>query len=652
MEIIKKKISLENFKSRIPSLFKTIDDEGKNSWGKIVKSVFLFDKNITYQSFMKLYYSLMNIIMFSSYYEYDKKIKLWISKECDWRDIFNNSSNVFYFTNFPEEDIDVYQDKIIGITSEKNVNIFYNKTKKITNDTKNAFELIDIFHNIMGKKIVPYMYRCNKCGNYIMNKDNTNITTCTIETCKSKNIEHVQEKYVPYFVYISELEILIENMEKLKNESTMNCCKQKEYIEHGGDVFLDYLKELKNDGEGNNDRGIEFKIPDITIPILLINNYMDLGEYKTDNADIIIDNNKINRVNNNYTNQETKVLKTSGLSKIRTLMKRTSFDDNGNQLPTIVKEIEGKYETFLPYEVDYIKNVQIIGDKYYGDSVKSLTISQDGKECTEGEFNKIYNKLSVGYKNICVGTIKNPLTNIQNKEIKVDYNYNTNNLSLNVNDTIEKYKKNIKDELIEKIKVSGFYCYKQEYKIIITVGNKVSEEEGFIYIVHDNPQIEIQYVIGGELVLNKNEKYVIKETNPFTLTEDELNKWNGNGMWYKEKLPIKRLTEETIQFSGETVKFFYDKIDFESVEKLDNTKNKHIFCEEIIYKPQQYINDCTNDFVFKDEKSCGLNFPLKEKYDVVIDRGSVSAFEKHLQLTDIKTWEDLENYRNGMFLGK
>ena len=54
----------------------------------------------------------------------------------------------------------------------------------------------------------------------------------------------------------------------------------------------------------------------------------------------------------------------------------------------------------------------------------------------------------------------------------------------------------------------------------------------------------------------------------------------------------------------------------------------------------------------KDAKMMGLNYPLKEEYDVVIDRGMSAAFEKHLQLSELKTWQDLEDYRNGMFLNK
>ena len=71
-----------------------------------------------------------------------------------------------------------------------------------------------------------------------------------------------------------------------------------------------------------------------------------------------------------------------------------------------------------------------------------------------------------------------------------------------------------------------------------------------------------------------------------------------------------------------------------------------------MYKPETYKNDCTSDPIFKDDKMLNVNFNLNEEYDVLIERGTSAAFEKHLQLSELKTWEDLENYRNGMFLNK
>ena len=121
---------------------------------------------------------------------------------------------------------------------------------------------------------------------------------------------------------------------------------------------------------------------------------------------------------------------------------------------------------------------------------------------------------------------------------------------------------------------------------------------------------------------------------------------------------MKKSCKVQIMYNGEEHTFFYDAIDFESKEtvyefdSIDFVRKKYFLCNEIKYNSSNYNNDSTNDFIFKDEKMSGLNFPLKETYDVLVERGASVAFEKHLQLCDIKTWQDLENYRNGMFLNK
>ena len=81
MEIIKKKICLENFISRIPGKIKTIEgnDNKNGSWGKIPHSIIFGSENsktIKYHAFINLYYSVLNIIMYCDYYEYDEKMAL------------------------------------------------------------------------------------------------------------------------------------------------------------------------------------------------------------------------------------------------------------------------------------------------------------------------------------------------------------------------------------------------------------------------------------------------------------------------------------------------------------------------------------------------------------------------------------------------
>jgi hypothetical protein len=86
MEIIKKKICLEDFISRIPALIETLENEkveinpNDGSWGKIPTSVIILGKNMKYKTFMKLYYTLLNVIVYSDYYEYDSSIKKWSNK--------------------------------------------------------------------------------------------------------------------------------------------------------------------------------------------------------------------------------------------------------------------------------------------------------------------------------------------------------------------------------------------------------------------------------------------------------------------------------------------------------------------------------------------------------------------------------------------
>jgi hypothetical protein len=101
---------------------------------------------------------------------------------------------------------------------------------------------------------------------------------------------------------------------------------------------------------------------------------------------------------------------------------------------------------------------------------------------------------------------------------------------------------------------------------------------------------------------------------------------------------------DEIDFSKKEIDYYYNNIDF--------TRKNYILCNDIRYKSESYLKDCDNDFIFKDEKMVTLNYPLKENFDVTMDRGCASAFEKHLQLTEIKTWKDLESYRNGSLLNK
>lgn len=59
--------------------------------------------------------------------------------------------------------------------------------------------------------------------------------------------------------------------------------------------------------------------------------------------------------------------------------------------------------------------------------------------------------------------------------------------------------------------------------------------------------------------------------------------------------------------------------------------------------------DFDDYFSIKEEAKMGLVFPPKVNNELFIERMSVSVFERHSRLSEIKTLDDLINYRNGYY---
>lgn len=100
MEIIRKKICLEPFKSRIPSLIDTVTINGvdKNttdgSWGEVPKPITIFGVEFKYGTLMNVYYSALKVVMNAKVKEYDQKGNKWIDLDYDWRDILTDRKSV------------------------------------------------------------------------------------------------------------------------------------------------------------------------------------------------------------------------------------------------------------------------------------------------------------------------------------------------------------------------------------------------------------------------------------------------------------------------------------------------------------------------------------------------------------------------------
>ena len=510
IEVIKKKINLEEFKSRIPGLISVInqDDNFLNdsaSWGKIPVLISILGRTIKYGTMMDLYYKLLDIITKSEYYKYSLKQDKWIKISIDWRDILKNKENVRYTNNFFIAENE--KNKIVlGITSLENVGYFYDTVVKLVGDEYNGFDFFENVNNVIGKEIVPYFYECKNCGKITIANG---IKVC--EKCGSKNINEIQEPYVPYFVYLSDVQKLISFMEELQQKSD-TCCNKQIYKEHGGDVFYNYLLGLKNKGIIHYN-----EISTIDLPVLLTSKLYDLGVYRTYNVDIkedddsviiqkpdgeivIPDTPSVSNFEIRKNENNSKIVKTSGESKLRTLRKRKrSVDDDGKELPGIYNKNSNILE--LPYQINYIKNPQYKGivnnfEMFNCDTIVEMNESADSMEQTEEYYKELISILS--QNEYIEGTTASPIMIYIDKilfdSVSIeDVKYNT---TITVKNDIE-YEKNIKYVETESLeRISGLkkkllnilkrsyphniFCLKQEYEFTYNINKDYDNNKGEI----------------------------------------------------------------------------------------------------------------------------------------------------------------------------
>lgn len=652
MEVIKKKICLENFVSRIPALIDTIgNDENHNgSWGKIPNTITIFGKDIQYETIMNLYYDILHMVKQATYYEYDEPYGKWLYKDYDWRDIVKYGFKVVYTTDV--ELITLNDRLIVGLLPYDMVYRFYDEITILFGPEYNGFNIIEEVNKIIGRQIVPTIY---------------------------------EGVYVPYMIYLLDIPEMIVELEALKVKSEKNCCEKKNYEEHGGDEFLGYLKSFKVEDFKTYKSDSKNK-PTLNIPVLLTSKLIDMGQYRTYNVDEFDEEG--NKIEQDKTLEKKSLVITTGESKLKTLRKRKrSVDINGNELPGIFNPETSTLES--PYQIGYIKNVQLIGNDIYGDMIVSFIEKANFKEINSSYYDSLKELAGEGF--YIDGTIDNPITGVNISTINSTIKYGDASTTFEnayhfCEDDATYREISLRNEMIKLLEKNypNKLCLKQDYELkyeltykeddveneypdengdIITpviIKKETEIKSGTMYVGFDTPQAEIVYVIGGKLKKTSDGKTILDENSPFLLNADEYEEWDGSGIWYKETYPMKKLCvgEFFINDEKKADKLKYDIIDFESNEitysydGIDFSRKNYILCNDVRYKPETYQNYSTNDVIFKDEKMMGLNYPLKESYDVVIDRGMSAAYEKHLQLSELKTWEDLENYRNGMFLNK
>lgn len=659
MEVIRKKICLEDFKSRIPSSRLTCANQENtlNSWGNIPEKLgFIYIDGATqnmkyfnYSYIMNLYYHILKLITNANYYEKKENGRRFISKK-EWRyfliEYLNSEPGTdkydfipFNFIKINESDLNInikYRDydyimnnkffyrwdvtenkyiilnkDVVCTLDESNFNKIKNEIKNITNN-ENIFNFIKEVHNKIGKFITPI---------------------------------EIEGIYVPTFFYDSDINLnnpnsLLSKITSLKNSN--NKIKQELYREYGGDAFYTFLKSKQNELTVIND--IPVSSTTIDIPLLITTDSLDLGVYKVYNVkeDDIAAHNTEDDNNVAETNTKFKFITTSGKSKLKTLIsRRHELDENGDIIISKSDRIEKDvYENLNSYDnileeknEDYIiVNNEIykwyISGSYEEVNVRNpekyniITLNKIPTEKYEsydyisygGKYYKWVNEESGSYKSIHKDILpfrENVIKNIQSMVAGSDSSGNI---------------------IYTAICDSIISITSNKPNIDINNNDNYSDEKKFIYVIGG------KFSITG---LTDNSFYSeFLGLNPFNIINIENNTNDVYGMWYNEKYYV----EDRIRYINEGNNIYIEKI------KVLTSANK----SDIVLKFSSTKHDITTkDYpIFYDEKMLGLSYPLKEKYDFAIDRGSSVAFEKHLQLSEVKTMQDLENYRNGSLLNK
>lgn len=292
--IIHKKICLEDFKSRVPGLLSTIDDinnesVNKGNWGEIPYDLDLSkinglenlkqhmkdwaynlkgydpitkqpilptEKRLRFKSLMLWYYWIINLCKNSEIYEWSVNNAIVDNTDGQWVlmdnfDIYDKSITsktvvVYVENNDYNEDNEILiinedgkenwdtEKYYVVVSTKEDEEFFYNHS---------GFEIINLVESITGRLYIP---------------------------------ANIKGEEVPKFIYYSEIEEILETMEKARN--TTNCCFLDKYEKMGGDDMFMYLDKNVNRYQ---EEYAKFKIhnlePYVNIPIAIISEIDDLG---------------------------------------------------------------------------------------------------------------------------------------------------------------------------------------------------------------------------------------------------------------------------------------------------------------------------------------------------------------------------------------
>ena len=316
-------------------------------------------------------------------------------------------------------------------------------------------------------------------------------------------------------------------------------------------------------------------------------------------------------------------------------------------------------------------DVQTVAPKYVNIfATQSIVINDSGKvvrEFEEGDYidTTTYNSLPPSAQKCCKvlgdwyskdddGNYKYYFTDF---EIDTVSNYGKN-MGVKYTETYIYYKGDVSMVVTENIgeyQVTKVFTYKGK---TYAVGQTLEQDEYFALDSEHKKYVQKPKYFEGTIIteaeynrLTDDEKASCKhsEETIWTLVSDGIFSKYVNGEFDKDYAPIGVTEDESYYKLYDKMEFHYEmqtyqfrigsrikRVPYIQTAFTTNVDITHVDVEERPLIRYDYYN--------------GVNFqPSTNIDDVYIERGVTQAFEKHIKLGEIKTFEDFENYANGGF---
>lgn len=758
---------------------------GENgNWGQFVANpCFLAKEDKTYETMLYKYYALLNIVRNSTklrkikpknggiIYTEDMGAFVW-GGEC-----FSEVTEPDFLYEYAAYDAKYFQSTAIESTREKARHIY--RTDVTVDNDHNFLVIIEDYDKFL--ELASYLDDTDYSDVGVQSGiiENANEHEKWAEYCKVVDIcigkinlpswiynEHIK---VPKSMACSDVEPYINWLTNYQTLSA-DCCNARLWDDMGGEIMLKYLQQsakTKCNEYSDAIDGLEYSIPYLEMPLLLVQNYTDVGvmtnidgvEYDGNATEkerphgignqeraFTIDQIVMGSERNTYsTDGDDTVIVESLLETLRSRKKYT--DDRDNVLPGLFEKFDGKpegqmyscvkmgdekfyelttssytvpdkivdgemtYKTL--YAVVYIPttNENIVGMNNRMDTYTRVFDGKEGLETQEEadaivaeqrdsydggdpSYNESHYRISV-YEEVWTMSALTSFTPNQSKNadgyLSGDKLSGDEGLKYPPSDPYEnpvnKFYRTITTEAAgiriaeteeeetgqpDAAKTHYFFCVKYNnspsvpMRLPYTGGNVTN-----MYAVPVDNEDEVPTLYRGDFILPGypmiigNEIIVEYVVGGYFRADEKGNflSYVGSGDVYYEKYSYEPshvdyvaldgvdnvpVWSEYIDFNGAAKEFYSPRYD---LYRTGNTANiiEMVSGEQWVRKDGEGNAYSYDAYLTKEDYLINFSLPPKTDVNVTIDRGGVSAFEKHYKLSECNTMQDLENYGNNFF---